>query len=89
VVEEFYVTNPVPELNITLLRTTSVFINSMHMVEDLPNECKRDPHFSMWLFENNKIRNNRCETSEGNANGGGIFFRGEGRIVNNDILNNE
>jgi len=48
-----------------------------------------DPHFSYVVVENNKIRYNRCETSEGNANGGVIFFRGEGRIVNNDILNNE
>ena len=48
-----------------------------------------NPHFSYVIVENNKIRNNRCETSETNANGGGIYFRGEGRIANNHIINNE
>ena len=48
-----------------------------------------DPHLSYVIVENNKIRNNRCETNETNANGGGIYFRGEGRIVSNHIINNE
>ena len=48
-----------------------------------------DPHFSYVIVENNKIRNNRCESSEANAMGGGIFFRGEGRIINNNIIGNE
>ncbi len=48
-----------------------------------------NPHFSFVIVENNKIRNNRCESSEANATGGGIYFRGEGRIDRNNIINNE
>jgi hypothetical protein len=48
-----------------------------------------DPHFSYVIVENNKIRNNRCESSEAQSAGGGIFFRGEGRIIYNNIINNE
>ena len=48
-----------------------------------------DPHDTYLIIENNKIRNNRCESNEGNIKGGGIYFRGEGRIVNNYITNNE
>jgi hypothetical protein len=48
-----------------------------------------DPHFSYVIVENNKIRNNHCESSEANAIGGGIYFRGEGRIDSNHIINNE
>ncbi len=48
-----------------------------------------DPHLSYVIVENNKIRNNRCESNENRAMGGGIYLRGEGRIANNNIINNE
>ncbi|MCW9097684.1 MAG: T9SS type A sorting domain-containing protein [Ignavibacteriaceae bacterium] len=48
-----------------------------------------DPHYTYVIIENNKIRNNRCESSELNVSSAGVHLRGEGRIVNNHILNNE
>ncbi len=48
-----------------------------------------DPHYSYVIVENNRIRNNRCESNDDKAYGGGVYLQGEGRIVGNDIINNE
>jgi len=48
-----------------------------------------DPNYSYIIVENNKIRNNRCESNERSVSGAGVRLRGEGRIVNNHIINNE
>ena len=44
-----------------------------------------DPHLMYVIIENNKIRNNRCESTEQHVSSGGVHLRGEGRIIKNQI----
>ncbi|MGB5287501.1 MAG: hypothetical protein WBN42_03365, partial [Ignavibacteriaceae bacterium] len=53
------------------------------------NLTSNPPNSMYVIVENNIIRNNRCEANDVRAMGGGIFLQCEGRIVGNQIINNE